>query len=138
MLMSMMGGNAGGQAQGAFAGNGIGYEEMRGLISETVTALLPGVQQALPQQASSNDELVNKLIEQNEKLMQKLAEQPKESKSNDDKVIQKLVENQELLMKKMAEQPVDRVVEREVAVANASDETLKQMLDSIKKTDSVN
>ncbi|MDE7348275.1 MAG: hypothetical protein K2N53_01270, partial [Clostridia bacterium] len=96
MLMSMMGGNAGanmgqGMAQGGYMGGGygIGVEEMRGLISETVTALLPGVQQALPQQASANDELVNKLIEQNEKLMQKLAEQ----------------------------QPVERVVEKEVAAS---------------------
>ncbi|MDE6362423.1 MAG: hypothetical protein K2L53_05535, partial [Clostridia bacterium] len=110
MLMSMMGGNAGanmgqGMAQGGYMGGGygIGVEEMRGLISETVTALLPGVQQALPQQASANDELVNKLIEQNEKLMQKLAEQ----------------------------QPVERVVEKEVAVANSSDdETIKRIIDS--------
>ncbi|MDE7191285.1 MAG: hypothetical protein K2O35_02260, partial [Clostridia bacterium] len=107
MLMSMMGGNAGanmgqGMAQGGYMGGGygIGVEEMRGLISETVTALLPGMQQALPQQASANDELVNKLIEQNEKLMQKLAEQ----------------------------QPVERVVEKEVAASSINDETVKQMM----------
>ncbi|MDE6474636.1 MAG: hypothetical protein K2L70_06010, partial [Clostridia bacterium] len=109
MFMSMFGGgnmNAGGQQGGNMGGGfGIGVEEMRGLISETVTALLPGVQQALPQQASGNDELVNKLIEQNEKLMQKLAEQ----------------------------QPVERVVEKEVATSNINDETVKQMMQNQEK-----
>ncbi|MCX4363060.1 MAG: hypothetical protein OSJ74_06740, partial [Clostridia bacterium] len=104
MFMSMMGGQGNmqgqGMPQGAYMGGGygIGVEEMRGLISETVTAMLPGVQQMLPQQASTNDELVNKLIEQNEKLMQRLAEQPTE-----------------------------KVVEREVAASNSNDETLKQL-----------
>ncbi|MDE6361575.1 MAG: hypothetical protein K2L53_01205, partial [Clostridia bacterium] len=73
MFMGMMGGNGGnggmaqGMPQGGYMGGGygIGVEDMRGLISETVSALLPGVQQLLPQQASANDELVNKLIEQN-------------------------------------------------------------------------
>ena len=41
-----------------------------GIVSETMTAMLPGMQQMLPQQASTNDELVQKLINQNEKLMQ--------------------------------------------------------------------
>ncbi|MDE6869670.1 MAG: hypothetical protein K2J75_02980, partial [Clostridia bacterium] len=111
MFMSMMGGNNGNMGQGmpqggyAYAQPGIGVEEMRGLISETVTALLPGVQQMLPQQASTNDELVNKLIEQNEQLMQKLAEQ----------------------------QPIERVVEKEVAASNINDETIKQMMQNQEK-----
>ena len=64
MFMHMMGGNGGqGMPQGAFVQQGLGAEEMRGLISETVTALLPGMQQMLPQQASNNDELVQKLLE---------------------------------------------------------------------------
>ncbi|MDE6211237.1 MAG: hypothetical protein K2G42_04625, partial [Clostridia bacterium] len=111
MFMSMMGGNNGNMGQGmpqggyAYAQPGIGVEEMRGLISETVTALLPGVQQMLPQQASTNDELVNKLIEQNEQLMQKLAEQ----------------------------QPIERVVEKEVAISNINDETIKQMMQNQEK-----
>jgi len=55
MFMHMMGGagaNMGsGGAQGAAytVQSGIGAEEIRGIISETVTALLPGVQQLLPQ-----------------------------------------------------------------------------------------
>ena len=108
MLMSMMGGgnangNMGqGMPQGGYMGGGygIGAEDIRGIISDTVTALLPGVQQMLPQQASTNDALVNKLIEQNEQLMQKLAEQ----------------------------QPIEKVVEKEVVASNANDETIKQML----------
>ena len=102
ILMSMLGGNAGnmqggqGQPQG-YAYNGqsaVGMEEMRCMINDAVSAMLPNVQQYLPQQASNNDELVQELIEQNkrneeriEKLMQKLSEQ----------------------------QPVERVIERETS-----------------------
>ncbi|MDE6275916.1 MAG: hypothetical protein K2M75_05190, partial [Clostridia bacterium] len=133
MFMGMMGGNGNmGQSvpQEAYAGGyGIGADEIRGIISETVTALLPGVQQALPQQASSNDELVNRLIEQNEMLMQKLAEHPQEKSSQNDEVIQRLVENQELLMQKMAEKSVERVVEKEVAATGINEEVIKQIID---------
>ncbi|MDE6605399.1 MAG: hypothetical protein K2K85_05170, partial [Clostridia bacterium] len=113
MFMSMMGGNAGGNmGQGmpqggyAYAQPGISVEEMRGLISETVTAMLPGMQQMLPQQASTNDELVQKLLEKTEK---------------NEETMQKL-------MKKIAEQSSEKVIAKEVAVANANDETIKQML----------
>ncbi|MDE6474188.1 MAG: hypothetical protein K2L70_03740, partial [Clostridia bacterium] len=115
MFMSMMGGNAGtggnmgqGMPQGgfAYAQPGISVEEMRGLISETVTAMLPGVQQMLPQQASSNDEVIKQIMKTQEDL----------------------AHNQELLMKKMAEQPVEKIVEKEVVASNANDETIKQMM----------
>ncbi|MDE5911848.1 MAG: hypothetical protein K2H24_05900, partial [Clostridia bacterium] len=113
MFMSMMGGNAGGNmgqgmSQGgyAYAQPSISVEEMRGLISETVTAMLPGMQQMLPQQASTNDELVQKLLEKTEK---------------NEETMQKL-------MKKIAEQSSEKVIAKEVAVANANDETIKQML----------
>ncbi|MCX4363255.1 MAG: hypothetical protein OSJ74_07735, partial [Clostridia bacterium] len=103
MFMSMMGGqgNMQGQPQGVYmnAQPYLGAEDIRGIVSETMTAMLPGMQQLLPQQASSNDELVQKLIDQNEKLMQKLAEQPTE-----------------------------KVIEREVAVTSANDDTIKQMM----------
>ena len=68
MFMSMMGGNAGnmqgGQGQGfAYAPQqGLGAEEIRGIVSETMTAMLPNMQQYLPQQASSNDDLVKNLL----------------------------------------------------------------------------
>ncbi len=113
MLMGMMGGNNGGMPQGGYMGGyGIGVDDMRGLISDTVTAMLPGMQQMLPQQASTNDELVQKLINQNEKLMQDNAK------------------NQEVLqdmMKKLAEQPAEKVIEREVAATSANDEILKEI-----------
>ena len=69
ILMSMLGGNAGnmqggqGQPQG-FAYNGqpaVGMEDMRCMINDAVAALLPNVQQYLPQQASANDEAVKEL-----------------------------------------------------------------------------
>ena len=97
MFMGMMGGGQGGIVQ-----QGMGAEEMRGLINETVTALLPGMQQMLPQQASANDELVNKLIEENKALMHKLTEQK------------------------------ENVAEREVAAANSSDELIKSMIEEQK------
>ncbi len=99
MLMRMMSGNG---AQGAYmnAQSGIGAEEVRGTVADTVTALLPGMQQLLPQQASTNDEVVQKLIEQNEMLMQKLADQSAE-----------------------------KVVEREVAVASVDDEAIKELIE---------
>ena len=98
MFMGMMGGSG----QGGFVQQGMGAEEMRGLINETVTALLPGMQQMLPQQATANDELVNKLIEENKTLMQKLTEQR------------------------------ENVAEREVAAANSNDELIKSMIEEQK------
>ena len=112
MLMRMMGGNFEGmnmgQPQGAYTGmqQGIGAEEIRGIVSETVTALLPGMQQALPQQASNNDEVVQKLIEQNQELMQK-----------NDKLMQQIIE---------------KPIEREVVASNANDELIKSMIEEQK------
>ncbi len=119
MFMHMMGGNNGqGMPQGAFVQQGLGAEEMRGLISETVTALLPGMQQMLPQQASTNDELVNKLIEQNEKLMHQLAEKSTEkiiekevvATTANDETIKALLEGQKAIMQKLAEQPAQQAI----------------------------
>ena len=111
MFMHMMGGASGmnggmGQAQGfAYAPQqGLGAEEIRGIVSETMTAMLPNMQQYLPQQASTNDELVQKLIEQNEKLMQKLS----------------------------AQQPIERVIEKEVASATVNDEAIKSLIEGQK------
>ncbi len=121
MFMHMMGGGAnnGGQAmpQGAYVQQGLGAEEMRGLISETVTALLPGMQQALPQQASMNDEVIKSLIEGQKAIMQKLTEQPTQiierevAASNvNEELINRLIEQNEKLMQKLAEQQPQQVV----------------------------
>ena len=146
MLMRMMGGNNGGQ--GGYVQQGLGAEEMRGLISETVTAMLPGMQQMLPQQASANDEVVQKLIEQNEKLMrdnarnqetmqslmQQLAERPAEkiverevAASNvNDELVNKLIEQNEKLMQKLAEQP-ERIVEKEAVASNINEDLVNKI-----------
>ena len=94
----------------AYAQPGISVEEMRGLISETVTAMLPGMQQMLPQQASSNDEVIKQIMKTQEDL----------------------AHNQELLMKKMAEHTVERSVEKEVVASNANDEAIKALIEGQK------
>ncbi|MDE5655400.1 MAG: hypothetical protein K2I46_07335, partial [Clostridia bacterium] len=43
------------------------------------------------------------------------------------------MDNQELLMKKMDEQPVEKIVEREVASANANDELMLQLIDKVQQ-----
>ncbi|MDE7348338.1 MAG: hypothetical protein K2N53_01595, partial [Clostridia bacterium] len=74
MFMRMFGGAQGasingvnmeGMPQGGYAGvqRGIAAEDIRGIISDTVTALLPGMQQLLPQQASVSDEVIKSLTE---------------------------------------------------------------------------
>ncbi|MDE7191912.1 MAG: hypothetical protein K2O35_05555, partial [Clostridia bacterium] len=126
MFMGMQGMNGGGmgaQPQGGYMGGGygIGVEDMRGLITETVTALLPSMQQLLPQQASSNDELVQKLLEKSEKndeTMQKLMEKS-----------QKNEEAMQDLIRKLAEQPVERVVEKEVVATTSNDEAIKTLIE---------
>ncbi|MDE6362642.1 MAG: hypothetical protein K2L53_06650, partial [Clostridia bacterium] len=120
MFMRMMGsqgvnGGMGAQPQGGYMGGGygIGIDDMRGLITETVTALLPGMQQMLPQQASTNDELVQKLLEKTEK---------------NEETMQKL-------MKKIAEQPTERIVEKEVVASNANDEAIQKLMERSEKND---
>ncbi len=136
LLVSMMGGNYDGlgrNMQGTYAGNnGVGMEDIRGIVSETVTALLPGMQQALPQQASVNEELVNRLIEQNEKLMQDNAENQKTMQylmqqlidksaekevvavNTNDETIKALIEGQKAIMQRLAEQPAQQVVQPQI------------------------
>ncbi len=97
MFMGMMSGNAN-VGQYAFAQQSVGAEEMRGMINDAVSAMLPSVQNYLPQQASTNDELVQKLIEQNEMLMQRLSEQP-----------------------------LEKAIEREVAATSCNNELLKEI-----------
>ncbi|MDE6276144.1 MAG: hypothetical protein K2M75_06375, partial [Clostridia bacterium] len=147
MLMGMMSGNAGGmggmQSGYAYAQQGISAEDMRLMINDAVAGLLPNVQQYLPQQASTNDDVINRLVENQELLMKKMSEQPVEreiasSKANDDiivrvvekteqndETIKQLLKNQEKLMEKIVElsaakpvetQVVEKVIEKEVPV----------------------
>jgi hypothetical protein len=114
MLMRMMGGNAGNMQNGmgaqgfAYAPQqGLGAEEIRGIVSETMTALLPGMQQMLPQQASTNDEVIKSLIEGQKAIMQKLSEQ----------------------------QPVERVIEKEVATSNINEERILKVVAQTENND---
>ncbi|MDE5755479.1 MAG: hypothetical protein K2I23_00075 [Clostridia bacterium] len=156
MFMSMMGGQAGnmgqGMPQGGYMGGGYGIEDIRGIISETVTALLPGMQQMLPQQASSNDEIVQRLIDENAKsqetiqeLMQKLSEQSSEriverevaSSSANDEAIKSLIEGQRIIMEKLAnqsnesQQPQVQVIEKEVPIEKIVEKVVEVPVEKI-------
>ncbi|MDE6472541.1 MAG: hypothetical protein K2L52_05895, partial [Clostridia bacterium] len=152
MFMGMMGGNAGagqGGPQGGYMGGyGLGAEEIRGIVSETMTAMLPGMQQMLPQQASTNDEVIQQMMRTQEELahnqellMKQIAEGASDrtdtiverviatTATNNDEILKKLVENQELLMQKMTEKPDERVIEREVASSGVNDEAIKSLIE---------
>ncbi|MDE6758407.1 MAG: hypothetical protein K2J89_03910, partial [Clostridia bacterium] len=159
MFMHMMGGNpnGGGQTQGgyAYAGQGLGADEIRGIVSETMTAMLPNFQQYLPQQASNNDELVEKLIGQNEKLMKQLAKQQPVEKiierevaatsisdevleklasklqpvDNDSEALKNLIEGQKAIMQKLAEQPAVQVIDKEGANFGVSEELIRRLVE---------
>ncbi|MDE5655021.1 MAG: InlB B-repeat-containing protein, partial [Clostridia bacterium] len=115
MNQAMAGADGQGMPVGGYANmqTGIGPADIRGIVSETVTAMLPGVQQMLPAQASANDELVQKLIDQNEKLMEK-------SQKNEEEMRQ--------LLKELTKQNSERVVEREIASSSVNDEAIMQMM----------
>ncbi|MDE6274971.1 MAG: hypothetical protein K2M75_00310 [Clostridia bacterium] len=119
ILMGMMGGNANGGQGFAYGGQGVSADEMRLMINDAVTNMLPNVQQYLPQQASSNDDLMNKLIEQNaqnEERMRQMNEQ------NEKRI--------ESLMQKLAE----KSTEKEAASANISEETLERLVSKLQPT----
>ncbi|MDE7078886.1 MAG: hypothetical protein K2O95_02065, partial [Clostridia bacterium] len=122
MYMRMNGGQQ--QAGFAYAGQGLGADEIRGIVSETMTAMLPNFQQYLPQQASNNDELVEKLVEQNSQNEERI----KELTTHNEEVIKNLAQGQEKLMKQLAkQQSVEKIVEREVAATTVSDEVLERL-----------
>ncbi len=118
MLMRMMGGNNGGQ--GGYVQQGLGAEEMRGLISETVTAMLPGMQQMLPQQASVSDE-----------ILKQLADEMKNNRED----IRRNEEAMREIMQKLADRPAKQVKEKEVVASIATDETVKELIEHNKKND---
>ncbi|MDE6275104.1 MAG: hypothetical protein K2M75_01050 [Clostridia bacterium] len=140
MLMGMMGNNGG--AQGfAYAGQPqVGLEDMRAMIDD---AMSRNVQQLPPvQQSNANDELIQKLIDENansqktiNELMQKLSEQPKEKSADNDKVMQKLIENQELLMKKMSDRSIEKIIEREVASSRVNDDIIVKVVEKTEQND---
>ncbi|MBD5101060.1 MAG: hypothetical protein HDT29_07455, partial [Clostridiales bacterium] len=138
MLMGMMGGNAnsgGGGAQQGFAYAqpmiGLGADDIRGIVAETMNNMLPNVTQYLPQQASTNDELVQQLVEQNaqnEERIRQLTEQNEEKirqlTENNERAIERLVE-------KLSKQQTVEVAEKEVASSVITEDALKELKDSI-------
>ncbi|MDE6276143.1 MAG: hypothetical protein K2M75_06370, partial [Clostridia bacterium] len=122
MLMGMMGGNNGGAQGFAYAGQPqVGLEDMRAMIDDAISR---NVQQLPPvQQSNANDELIQRLLEQNVQNEERMREM---SEKNDERI--------EKLMKQLEKHPTEKVVEkviaREVASANANDETIKRILDN--------
>ncbi|MDE6372628.1 MAG: hypothetical protein K2L61_03685, partial [Clostridia bacterium] len=136
---NMNGGNMEGMPQGAYMGaqRGIAAEDIRGIISDTVTALLPGVQQLLPQQASVSDEVIKSLTEvvkdnkeeirKNDERMQKIIEKNDERfeqmMKTQEALIAKLLERDAVqqvaatqVVEKTVEVPVEKIVEKVVEV----------------------
>ena len=120
MFMRMMGGNAGagnnmgqgGTSQGGFGfvQQGIGAEDIKGIISETVTALLPGMQQMLPQQAGISEHTIQQMLNQNDEKIQKMMEK------NDERIERLLDKIMELSANPAQQQVVEKVIEKEVPV----------------------
>ncbi len=148
LLMRIMGGgsggnmNAGGQ-QGGFGGTvSLDSASIKGLMTEVVAGLLPGIQQALPQQASANDDAIKSLIEGQKVIMEKLASErvgEKEVALNDnDETIKQMMKNQELLMEKILElsampqsQVVEKVIEKEVPVEKIVEKVVEVPVEKI-------
>ena len=135
MLMSMMGGNVGvggnmgqGVPQGgyAYAQSGISADEIKCIVSETVAALLPGMQQMLPQQASTNDDAIKTLIEGQRVIIEKLASQS----TSQPQIIEKEVPV-EKIVEKVVEVPVEveKIVEKEVKVEVPVKKVVKKVVE---------
>ena len=158
MMFMHMGSNGGGVAHDTSyitpqTSITVDAESIKGLITETVAALLPGVQQLLPQTASSNDEAVQRLLDRSEKndetvnrlldrtdkndaaIAQMMRNQEKlieklMSQSNSEKVVEKVVE---VPVEKVVEKPVEKVVEKivEVPVEKVVEKPVEKVVEKI-------
>ncbi|MBD5100469.1 MAG: hypothetical protein HDT29_04260, partial [Clostridiales bacterium] len=165
MYMRMMGGQPnmnGGMGMGAqgFAYAqpmvGLGADDIRGIVADTMNNMLPNVTQYLPQEASYNDELVQQLIKQNaqnEERIRQLTEENEEKirelTEQNQEIIRNLANGQEMLMQRLSEQSKESVdesvieklvvklskqqddeksVEKEVAATNANDEKIEMLM----------
>ena len=115
--------------------------EIRGMIED---AMNRGAQQYLPQQASANDELIQKLIEENAKshqeiqdLMQKLAEQQSSMLSAEREVAASNVNDEMLveLQKTMRAMQKQMNEVKTVAAANVNDETILKVVEKTEQND---
>ena len=139
MILSMLGGKGG--AQGTqditYAQQAISTDEMRLILKEAVSAMLPGMPQYLPQQASENEQKLEKLIQSNEALMRthELLLQKLSDQSNDKKLVAAADLNEELIkelqdtIKEIKSQPLDgETIVRVAAKTEETDSTIKQLL----------
>ncbi|MBD5086711.1 MAG: hypothetical protein HDT32_05105, partial [Clostridiales bacterium] len=137
MLMGMLGGGNGQNGSGqsfVYQQPGLGADDIRGIVADTMSNMLPNVTQYLPQEASHSDELIQQLIEQNaqnEERMRQMNEQNEErvrqlTESNE-RAIEKLVE------KLSTQQTTAKEAEREVAATVVSDGTIKELKETIRE-----
>ena len=121
------GAGAGMQGGFAYAPQDFGAEEIRGIVSETMTALLPSMQQMmLPQQASTNDELIQQLIEQNAQNEERMRQMNEENEKRIEKLMEKLAE----------QKTTEKIVEKEVASASISEETIDRLASRLQPVNS--
>ena len=87
----------------------------------------------IPQQASANDERIEQLMKANEDLMRnqeilmkKLSEQPKEKEGISEETLEKLIS------KLSAQQPVEKVIEREIASGQTVEKVIQVSADDEK------
>ena len=137
MLMGMLGGGNGQNGSGqsfVYQQPGLGADDIRGIVADTMNNMLPNVTQYLPQEASHSDELIQQLIEQNaqnEERMRQMNEQNEErvrqlTESNE-RAIEKLVE------KLSTQQATAKEAEREVAATVVSEGTIKELKETIRE-----
>ncbi|MDE6276206.1 MAG: hypothetical protein K2M75_06700 [Clostridia bacterium] len=137
MLMGMLGNNGGGQGVQSAA---IDMGAIRNMIEDTMSHSV----QQIPQVTSGNDETIQKLNDTIAKLQEQISSNAMVAAtvapSNNDELVQKLLDEnarsqeaiRELTQKIASQQPVEKVIAREVAVANANDETIKNLIEGQK------
>ena len=133
MLMGMLGGvngqNGGGQSF-VYQQPGLGADDIRGIVADTMSNMLPNVTQYLPQEASHSDELIQQLIEQNEQNEERMRHMNEENEER----IKQLTESNERAIEKLVEklstqQTTAKEAEREVAAASVNDEIIRSLLE---------
>ncbi|MBD5087160.1 MAG: hypothetical protein HDT32_07425 [Clostridiales bacterium] len=137
MLMGMMGGNANG-GQGFAFQQGVSADEMRLMLNDAVTAMLPNVTQYLPQEASHSDELIQQLIEQNAQSEERMRQMNEQNEERIEKLVKQLAEQnksgvdadaiERLVDKLSKQQVVEKQAEREVAATNVNDEKIEMLI----------
>ncbi|MDE5549672.1 MAG: hypothetical protein K2J13_05420, partial [Clostridia bacterium] len=116
----------------------LALEDMRGMINEAMSNMLPNVTQYLPQEASYNEELIQQLIDQNaqnEERIRQLTEQNEERirqlTAQNEELMRNLAQGQEMLMQKFAEEKKD--AEKETV----SEDVIEKLVEKLAKQQEV-